>query len=88
MTTVFPCDKCGLCCRHVNRIELAEKGGVCKYLDLNSNLCSIYEHRPLFCRVDDYYEKYYQDEMTREDFYKLNLEYCKRIKEFWQKDVI
>ena len=85
--TCFPCDKCGLCCRHVNRGDLAKKNGVCKYLDEVSNLCRIYEHRPLFCRVDEYYEHFYRDDMSREDFYNLNLEYCKKIKEYWKREV-
>ena len=83
--TSFPCDKCGLCCRHVNRVELADKDGVCKYLDTSSNLCIIYERRPLFCRVDEYYDKFYKDEITKEEYYIINLEYCKQIKTHWQK---
>ena len=81
----FPCDKCGLCCRRVNRSELADKDGVCKYLDETSSLCSIYERRPIFCRVDEYYERFYKDAMSLEEFYRLNLSYCREIKKYWQE---
>ena len=54
---MFKCDKCGECCRHLNEsdlyIELDRGDGVCKYLD--GNLCSIYENRPLHCRIDESY---------------------------------
>ncbi|MBR3722497.1 MAG: YkgJ family cysteine cluster protein [Selenomonadaceae bacterium] len=83
---MFPCDKCGLCCRLVNHSNLANEKGVCKYLDEKSNLCKIYEKRPLFCRVDEYYDKYCKDDMTREAFYALNKNYCQMIKR--QKGVV
>lgn len=40
---MFKCDKCGECCRHLDKSEeyreLDRGDGVCKYLD--QNLCSI-----------------------------------------------
>lgn len=51
---MFKCDCCGACCRHLNLsalyAELDRGDGTCKYL--SGNLCSIYEKRPLLCRVD------------------------------------
>ncbi len=32
------------------RAEHAENGGVCVFLDQTTNLCRIYEDRPLACR--------------------------------------
>ncbi|GAA7083427.1 YkgJ family cysteine cluster protein [Helicobacter pylori] len=48
----FPCISCGLCCKNITGIdELIEfdaGNGVCKFLDLETNLCKIYESRLLF----------------------------------------
>lgn len=78
----FFCDKCGLCCRHIDKVpQLAcfDLGnGVCKYL--RNNLCSIYDNRPEICRVDDMYEKFFKNYMTLENFYKLNEQGCEELK--------
>ena len=54
----FQCNKCGECCWQLKRSPLykvLDRGDdVCKYL--SSNLCSIYEKRPLLCRVDESYD--------------------------------
>lgn len=77
----FPCTKCGKCCRHLHLNALyrdLDRGdGVCRYLD--GNLCSIYSIRPLKCRVDDAYEKYFQHQMTLEEYYNLNKKMCKQL---------
>ncbi len=43
----FPCTSCGLCCKNITGIiELIgfdAGNGVCKFLDLETNLCKIYE---------------------------------------------
>jgi Fe-S-cluster containining protein len=50
----FLCSKCGACCRVAAKYGLPDRGdGGCVYLDEN-DLCSIYDHRPLICRVGDY----------------------------------
>ncbi|WQU08283.1 hypothetical protein KVC75_05640 [Helicobacter pylori] len=42
----FPCTSCGLCCKNITGIiELIgfdAGNGVCKFLDLETNLCKIY----------------------------------------------
>ena len=80
---MFYCDKCGECCRHLPDLrefnELNRGDGVCKYL--YNNLCSIYETRPLLCRVDDSYESIFKSYMTKEVYYNYNREICKRLKE-------
>ncbi len=80
---MFNCDKCGLCCSNIGGIELykdLDRGdGVCKYL--KDNLCSIYENRPLLCRIDDSWKQFYSSEMSLECFYELNYKGCKKLKE-------
>ena len=79
---MFKCDKCGACCRHLERSELyrdLDRGdGICKYL--SNNLCSIYEERPLKCRVDDSYHQIFKDKMSLDEFYQINYEACASLK--------
>lgn len=76
----FPCTACGKCCRQVHRnkqIASLDRGdGVCRHFDVQSNLCTIYHDRPLFCRVEDYYKTYLADKITWEEFVVLNLQVC------------
>ncbi len=80
---MFNCDMCGLCCRNLDKSEIyreLDRGdGICKYLQ--GNRCSIYEDRPLLCRVDESYEYYFADKYTLEEYYALNYEVCKKLKE-------
>ncbi len=80
--TAFPCNQCGECCRHIERIPQLVSfdcgDGVCKYLE--ENKCTIYEKRPEICRVDVMYEKYYYSQYTREEFYRLNLFGCAELR--------
>lgn len=79
---MFFCDKCGACCRHLDLsplyAELDRGDGVCKFLD--NNLCSIYDSRPLLCRVDDMYQAYFKNMMSRDDYERLNRENCAKLK--------
>lgn len=85
---MFKCDKCGLCCSHIAGIELykdLDRGdGVCKYL--KDNLCSIYNNRPLLCRIDESWKQFYSSEMTLECFYELNYKGCEKLKEQNKKE--
>lgn len=78
----FNCDKCGLCCKSLagNPIykDLDRGDGICKFLV--DNLCSIYEDRPLLCRVDDAYNEYFKNSMTLEEYYKENYKICNILK--------
>lgn len=80
---MFPCEKCGCCYRRVGEVflarQMAKSNGVCKYLDESTNLCMIYNERPFFCRVDEFYEKNLSDNMSREEFYRLNKDICKKF---------
>ena len=79
---MFKCDKCGKCCRNLDLSEIyreLDRGdGVCKYL--KDNLCSIYNQRPIICRVDEMYDLYFAAIMTKDEYYKQNYEACKKLK--------
>lgn len=81
---MFKCDCCGMCCRNIGNVDLYEdldNGlGACKYLNDKTNLCKIYEQRPLKCRIDDAYELLFKEEISLEEYYKLNYEACKKLK--------
>ncbi|MBQ6296724.1 MAG: YkgJ family cysteine cluster protein [Selenomonadaceae bacterium] len=83
---MFPCEKCGACCRHIDDIFFVENmslpDGTCKFFDKKTNLCTIYSARPLFCNVDAYYEKFFSNIMSREAFYSKNKELCQFMRNF------
>ena len=70
---MFQCNKCGCCCRSLqlspDYADLDRGDGVCIYLV--DNLCSIYDTRPLKCRVDECYEVLFKGIMSKEDYYRL-----------------
>lgn len=80
---MFPCSHCGCCCRNLDKSalysELNRGDGVCRYLCGND--CTIYEDRPLLCRIDDCYECFFKQYMNLEEYYQKNQEICKRFKE-------
>ena len=77
------CDCCGCCCRNLDKSnlykELDRGDGTCIYL--KGNLCTIYEKRPLLCRVDECYQLYFKELMSIEQYYKLNKIECEKLKE-------
>jgi hypothetical protein len=81
----FNCDCCGLCCRQVGKNPLGKNldagDGVCKFLDRNKNLCTIYDNRPDFCNVEKGYKKYFAEMYTEEEYLRLNYESCAKLKE-------
>ncbi len=78
----FKCDKCGECCRNLGLSDLygdLDSGnGVCRYLI--GNLCSIYENRPLKCRVEESY-CFFEEVMSKEEYYAKNYEVCAGLKQ-------
>ena len=78
----FPCSQCGACCRHLDLSPLyaaLDRGdGICRYL--TGNLCSIYENRPLLCRIDEGYTAFFAGKMEKEAYYKRNLEMCAQLR--------
>jgi Fe-S-cluster containining protein len=81
---MFPCTKCGLCCRNIDTIhELKDfdKGnGICIHLT-EDNLCNIYDERPDICNVEKMFERKYKRLMSKDEYYRLNLEGCKKLQE-------
>lgn len=78
----FNCDKCGLCCKNIKlsslSAELDRGDGICKHL--RNNLCEIYDERPIYCNVEEYYEKYLSEKVKREEFYEQNRKICELLK--------
>ena len=79
----FPCTACGLCCKKVHLSEqtswLNRGDGVCRYFDEQTNLCTIYEQRPLVCRVEEYYLQHLTQHYSWQEFVRINLEVCQRF---------
>jgi len=80
---VFPCTKCGLCCKNLDKSSvysyLNRGDGTCVNFDSASNLCKIYEDRPLICRIDAYYEQILSASMSRDEYIAANIQSCKDI---------
>ncbi|GAA8170116.1 YkgJ family cysteine cluster protein [Helicobacter pylori] len=86
----FPCTSCGLCCKNIagiiEFIGFDAGNGVCKFLDLETNLCKIYESRPLICRVDEAHKKLYSH-IPLKEFYAKNAEVCNALQEANHMDI-
>ena len=80
---MFNCERCGACCRNVGKTELGKllalPNGICKYLNQETNLCTIYKNRPIYCNVDKYYEKYLFDKISKQEFYDMNKKECDKL---------
>lgn len=85
---MFQCDKCGECCRNLCLSPLyagLDRGdGICKYL--SGNLCSIYNSRPLLCRVDESYNVFFKGVMSIEDYYRMNYQACMKLKDVQKEE--
>ena len=83
---MFNCEKCGCCCKNIGKLmpKLSDEKGHCRHL--KDNLCSIYQERPLECRVDEFYNV--EMGMTKEQYYKLNKDSCEllRFNEKYKKE--
>ena len=79
---MFKCDMCGECCRNIRLSpiynDLDDGSGKCRYLDRNK--CSIYDSRPLLCRVIESFDAFFSNVMTKEEYYRLNYEVCEKLK--------
>lgn len=80
---MFNCTKCGLCCQHVDLtgLNLEHVNGVCVQYDPEKKECKIYDRRPIVCQIDEGWEFFFKGQMTREEFYELNLKACKQLQE-------
>ncbi len=81
---MFPCDRCGACCQSVGRSEayhdLDRGDGTCRHYDDATHLCRIYDHRPLRCNVDGFYETFLADKMPYEEYVEKNREACRALR--------
>lgn len=81
---MFRCDRCGYCCQSLAGVELykdLDRGdGTCLYFDEVTKLCSVYEDRPLLCRVDESYEVWFFESMSREEYEQINYAACQELK--------
>lgn len=80
---MFKCDRCGQCCRNLHKSpmydELHNGDGICRFL--KGNECSIYNTRPLVCRVDESYDVFFKDILSYDEYIRLNYESCRILKE-------
>jgi Fe-S-cluster containining protein len=80
---MYQCEKCGACCKNLDKSSfyswLHSGDGICKYL--NGNMCSIYESRPFLCRIDQCYDAFYKNIMSKKDYYEINHESCIKLRE-------
>lgn len=87
MREPFPCNACGACCRRVNQsgqTSFLDRGdGSCRHFDVHTKLCTIYEQRPLVCRVEDFYAKHLEQKIAWHDFVQLNVAICQQ----WQREL-
>ena len=85
MDKSFHCIRCGVCCRNIDSIpalrEYHDGDGICIYLNQETNLCSIYESRPLICNVLAAYDAYFSRYYTEEEFLRLNYESCRKLQQ-------
>ena len=76
----FFCTKCSACCKNIANIVLLrnfDRGvGVCLHLNLDTNECEIYAKRPMVCRVDEMFERYFSNIYSKKQFYTLNAKAC------------
>lgn len=83
------CTKCGECCRHVGNSKLfplpTNPDGSC--IMLKDGKCTIYEDRPLICRVDDLYnEGYINKKYSYKEYIKANIDVCNTLIEMAKLD--
>lgn len=79
----FPCDCCGLCCRNLDKsdiyVNMHNGDGICFYLNTETNLCTIYDNRPLKCNIIESYNLF-SDSYSMDEYIRLNIEICNKLK--------
>lgn len=80
---MFECDRCGICCQHIDKIPQLEKfdsgNGRCIHLTDN-NLCEIYSDRPDICNVKKMYELHFKGKISEEEYIRRNKMGCLELK--------
>lgn len=81
--TVFPCTRCGQCCRNVylaDATQYLDRGdGTCRHYDEAEQSCQIYTARPDICRVNLQYQMHYVSKFSWEEFVEVNVMICKQL---------
>jgi hypothetical protein len=54
--------------------------GVCIHYKPNFG-CTVYDSRPIACRVDEGYQVFASDRMTLEEYYRGNARVCNQLQE-------
>jgi Fe-S-cluster containining protein len=79
---MFECNNCGACCRmpavRAYGLPVRDDGSCMHLVD---NKCSIYNDRPLVCRIDDGWKEFFSKSMTLEQWYAWNKEWCVKLQE-------
>lgn len=87
----FECDRCGLCCQHIDSVpqlkDFDSGNGRCVHLT-NNNLCDIYLDRPVVCNVKKMYEIFFKSKLSEEEYLCLNTKGCKELKERYHSSSI
>lgn len=89
---MFPCTKCGCCCRKVDLVVKAigsvdpdnelyfpykwDNTGRCENLT-KENLCAVYDNRPLLCNIDRFMDRFAV--VGKDEFYAANIESCNAL---------
>lgn len=81
----FPCSSCGACCKSVKGL-MPTKKGTTECIHLIDNQCSIYEDRPLLCRIDEGFEKLSKHFANKKEYYKENAKKCNELIELHKID--
>lgn len=78
----FPCTKCGLCCKNIDKIPQLSHyhagDGICFHYNDDVG-CTIYANRPDVCRVDEGYQKFFSLLIKKQDYYIKNAQICNQI---------
>ncbi|PHQ83878.1 MAG: zinc/iron-chelating domain-containing protein [Thalassobium sp.] len=80
----FPCTRCGLCCKNISSVQSLKNfdDGSGRCIHLHDVIgCTIYNERPIACRIDEGYTQYAPSEMSREEYVIKNIEICNFLQE-------
>ncbi|MGD6811639.1 hypothetical protein ACQCT9_02460 [Sutcliffiella horikoshii] len=53
-------------------------------------MCRIYATRPLICRIDEMYEQFFHEQLSKEEYYDINIKACQQLQreEGWNESEI
>ena len=81
---MFPCNRCGACCQSVGQSDayrdLDRGDGMCRHYDDMTHLCRIYDHRPIRCNVDAFYDAFLSGKIPYEDYVAQNRAACQELR--------